>query len=186
MATLAVKEIWGNDDDEFFDAKSIPDSDTDSSFSTVGECLKVRPLSPPPVFFDWLISCGKSDLKDVLSGSFRFTGSTFYYSPEEYAPSPGLNITGVGPLRLPLSQDDARLLSLKMPISLAEGIEGTILSGALKKKQPQVYLENPAWKRYMEDRVLKDVCEELGVAQFTHSKPRIEFCKLDLLGPGSR
>ncbi|RXW17217.1 hypothetical protein EST38_g8635 [Candolleomyces aberdarensis] len=162
MATLAVQQSGDDDHLEFFDAESDLDSDTDSAFSFVGDCPK-------------------SDLEDALSGRFGFAGNHFCYSSNEYAPNPGLNITGFGPVRLPLSQHDARQLSMETPISVAEG---TVLPGAWETKRPQVDLQNPAWKEYMEGPVLKGVCEDLGVYRFTRSRPRVEFCKLDLLGPG--
>ena len=72
---------------------------------------------------------------------------------------------------------------METPISISKG---TVLPGAWETKKLQVELQNPAWKEYMEGQVLKGVCEELGVYQFTRSRPQIELCKLDLLGPGSR
>ncbi|RXW17219.1 hypothetical protein EST38_g8637 [Candolleomyces aberdarensis] len=159
----AMEDDCEDDRDEFFDAISTPDSDTDSIFSD------------------------SEDLKEVLSEALRtdapFTGSHHYCLTEQSAPNPFLRVAGLGPLELPLSEGDARsIASVASPVRAAED---QTANNVWEVGPSDLMVEGAAWQGYLNNAVLPSVSDELGFSSFTNSKARIELSKLMLFGPGS-
>ncbi|KAF7353725.1 2OG-Fe(II) oxygenase [Mycena venus] len=86
-------------------------------------------------------------MNSVIKAANHFAFSKRY----EDAPNPGLSIDGLGGFDLPLSELDARaIISASVP-KLSAGSRGVVVPGAWKIASNKVCLQNPAWKRWIQE-----------------------------------
>lgn len=131
----------------------------------------------------------QDDLYDVVSEGFDFEGHFYYQSTDPAAPNPSLSIEGTGPIGLPLSEDNAKLLISKASRAPFGRKEETVIDPAVRDTweidPAKVVFRNAEWAKYV-DKVASDtVWTALGVAKWT-SKPRCELHKLLIYETGSQ
>ncbi|TFK46617.1 hypothetical protein OE88DRAFT_876433 [Heliocybe sulcata] len=123
----------------------------------------------------------------LLSGSLGFDGSFYVSKPAPEAPNPALNLGNLGPIGLPLSEREARVIAAScIQAPFGKG-ERTVVDKSVRDTwemdASQVRFDNPAWHTYM-DTVTREVCKTLGI-KFEVSRPRAELYKLLLYQSGS-
>ncbi|EPQ57749.1 hypothetical protein GLOTRDRAFT_56168, partial [Gloeophyllum trabeum ATCC 11539] len=129
----------------------------------------------------------RSDFQDALSGSLGFTGSFYVSKPAPNAPNPALQLADLGPIGLPLSQREAKVIAsrcIQAPFGKAERtVVDTKVRDTWEMDASLVRFGNPAWQTYIQT-VIRDVCQTLGV-NFAASNPKCELYKLLLYETGS-
>lgn len=101
------------------------------------------------------------------------------------APSPGLALTPIGAVGLPLNAREADLIvSCARAAPFGKGVD-TVVDTEVRRTwqvdKDSVEFQNPEWKRYMRSKVLPEVCK--GLAQ-DPTKVQAKFYKLLLYPEG--
>ncbi|KAI9706510.1 MAG: hypothetical protein M1836_003516 [Candelina mexicana] len=126
----------------------------------------------------------KDQLHQCLSNVKAF-GSFATFGISANSINPGLYITGIGPIGLPLSSRDAKAIKeASHQAPFGKGSD-TIVDTSVRKTQEidahQFELRNPAWQKYLQD-IINDVAKDLGVGP---SGVRAEPYKLLLYEKGA-
>jgi hypothetical protein len=131
----------------------------------------------------------QGDIESALEGDFDFRGNFAFSNPAPLAPNPGLHITPLGLIGLPLSLRDARLIieaSSQAPFGHGEE---TVVDKEVRDtweiEPKNVRFENPKWDAYVKRDVVTTVWSELGVGPW-NSPPRCELYKVLLYETGSQ
>ncbi|PFH45840.1 hypothetical protein AMATHDRAFT_43930 [Amanita thiersii Skay4041] len=132
-----------------------------------------------------------SDTSNIPDGHdlmVYFKGSFAYSAPLLETPNPCLEIQGVGPIGLPLSERDAMAIvghSSQAPYGHGERtIVNTEVRDTWEISPQGVKFDNPNWDGFVQKLATNTICPELGAAHDS-SPPRIEFYKLLLYQTGS-
>ncbi|KAH8120345.1 hypothetical protein DFH11DRAFT_55253 [Phellopilus nigrolimitatus] len=149
-------------------SEALEDSgdDTDSQLDSDVDEEDLKPLIDPSTNI-------KADLESVISKGFDFDGEFAYsyrYSIDD-TPNPCLNITGLGPIGLPLSERDARGI---MDICEKTCAELRTKGANLELLSDQVSFDNPAWEQWVQAELLSTVCAELDISDLETKKCRFE------------
>ncbi|KAF8173825.1 hypothetical protein K438DRAFT_1940102 [Mycena galopus ATCC 62051] len=127
----------------------------------------------------------KADFEDALQNGFEFDG-TFAFS-ERYgigaAPNPCLNIDGLGPIGLPLSQREAiTIIAACVPVST--GLSGDANASGIWEMSPEkVHFDNPDWDVWIQETAGEAATEALDA--YSGASPIFTLKKLVLHEPGS-
>ncbi|KAJ3933304.1 MAG: hypothetical protein NXY57DRAFT_892288 [Lentinula lateritia] len=123
----------------------------------------------------------REELEEVFEGDFDFKGSYAYSSLSTDAPNLVLNITGVGPIGLPLSPRDAQLIiTSATQAPFGHGTEtkiDTSVRHTWEIEPARVSFGNAVWRTWMEETVVRGVATALGVPSST-TPPKCELYKL--------
>ncbi|KAI9771775.1 MAG: hypothetical protein M1835_006386 [Candelina submexicana] len=126
----------------------------------------------------------KDQLHQCLSNVNAF-GSFATFGISANAVNPGLFITGIGPIGLPLSPRDAKAIKKASHQAPFGKGSDTIVDTSVRKTQEidahQYELRNPAWQKYLQD-IIDNVAKDLGVGP---SGVRAEPYKLLLYEKGA-
>ncbi|KIM21997.1 hypothetical protein M408DRAFT_12274 [Serendipita vermifera MAFF 305830] len=131
----------------------------------------------------------RGELQRIFStNGFKFVGS--YYASQSYpqAPSPQIQVEGVGVINLPLTQDAAkRLIAGCTQAPFGKG-ERTIVDKKVRDtwemEASKITFTNPTWTNWIDTVILPTVYEKLGVSIHA-SQPKAELYKLLLYETGS-
>jgi hypothetical protein len=108
----------------------------------------------------------------LLRRDFSFPGKYCHAATTVSAANPGLNVKGIGIIGLPLSERDARLI--QSLITATTHVESPV-GNVWELEAPTIECSNPAWARYLDDIVLKDIWQKLA----PHcNRPRLELKSL--------
>ncbi|KAF7789413.1 hypothetical protein EIP86_000357 [Pleurotus ostreatoroseus] len=147
-----------------------------------------------------------SALEGALGEKLDFTGAISFHQTYPDAPNPGLQLSDIGPIGIPLSSREAQVIKTcaeQAPFGMGErtvvdtSVRDTWQMDAdkvstfenIKKAQRtkdhiQVSFCNPTWSVWLQ-RVVTEVCSSLGV-NHAASQPRCELYKLLLYETGSQ
>ncbi|KAF9044406.1 hypothetical protein BJ165DRAFT_198051 [Panaeolus papilionaceus] len=129
-----------------------------------------------------------ADLHAGLSVDLAFSGNFFHRSTEANAPNPGLSISGLGSIGLPLSERDAKaIVSQAAQAPFGKGLKtvvDTTVRDTWEIDPASISFTNPAWERFVDEVATKKVWTALGVAPYS-TKPKCELYKLLLYQKGS-
>ncbi|KAF7294258.1 hypothetical protein HMN09_01154400 [Mycena chlorophos] len=128
-----------------------------------------------------------AELKDILDNDLDFKGEYAFGRPFPDAPTPCLDLEGIGLVGLPLSAALARTVIEQCRQAPFGKGERTVVDKEVRDTwemdATKVKFANPAWQPFIE-RVVREVCQALGV-NFDASKPRAELYKLLVYETGS-
>ncbi|RXW19976.1 hypothetical protein EST38_g5881 [Candolleomyces aberdarensis] len=126
------------------------------------------------------------DLHEALSDNkFNFTGDFYYSLTTPNAPNPGLKITGIGHIPLPLTERDAELIISKSSVPQAPPTgQDAQTAVEVRVDAAQVILTNPQWTKYIGRLATTTVWKSLG-APTREFKSQCELDKLVLYKAGS-
>ncbi|PSS38068.1 hypothetical protein PHLCEN_2v87 [Hermanssonia centrifuga] len=129
----------------------------------------------------------QDDLDHALSGKLDFTGFIAFSKAYVDAPNPGLQLAGLGPIRLPLNAREAEVINSQAkqaPFGMGERtVVDTSVRDTWEMDASSVSFQNPNWNAFI-TTVIGAVCQTLGVSMAT-SIPRCELYKLLLYETGS-
>ncbi|KAJ7778685.1 hypothetical protein DFH07DRAFT_1033395 [Mycena maculata] len=112
------------------------------------------------------------ELELLLRRDFSFPGKYCHAATTASAANPGLTVKGIGILGLPLSERDAKLVQTRISASTNEAHP---VGNVWELDARDIECSNPAWAKYLEEIVLKDIWKKLA----PHcSRPRLELQSL--------
>ena len=148
----------------------------------------------------------QSALENALEENLDFPGAISFHRVYPDAPNPGLQVSDLGPIGLPLSAREAQVIKTRAeqaPFGMGErtvvdtSVRDTWQLDAEKVCTPtpsddiqdiehcvQVLVRNAAWRVWLQ-QVIIEVCNVLGV-NYHASRPRCELYKLLLYETGSQ
>lgn len=132
------------------------------------------------------------DFRDELNDCFSSTeriGSFAWHSTLEHYPNPGLKVDGIGTVGLPLSDRD--MTALKNACHQAPFGKGseTIVDETVRKTWEinacNVQTSNQSWDNWIQNTIVQNVTEQIGVEAEVRRHTRAEFYKLLLYEQGA-
>ncbi|PBK72531.1 hypothetical protein ARMSODRAFT_882642 [Armillaria solidipes] len=128
----------------------------------------------------------REEFEAAMGGDFAFKGSYAYSGLLPQAPNPCLSIEGIGPIGLPLSPRDARLIiecASQAPYGHNEQtIVNTEVRDTWEIDQGSIKFENPVWDTFLKQTVVPTVSQSLGTPS---TNVRCDLYKLLLYQEGS-
>ncbi|KAK0189105.1 hypothetical protein F5146DRAFT_1057965 [Armillaria mellea] len=119
----------------------------------------------------------REEFEAAMGGDFAFKGSYAYSGILPQAPNPCLSIEGIGPVGLPLSPRDARLIIERASQAPYGHNEQTIVN-----TEGSIKFENPMWDTFLKQTVVPTVSQSLGTPSVN---VRCDLYKLLLYQEGS-
>ncbi|KAF7789415.1 hypothetical protein EIP86_000359 [Pleurotus ostreatoroseus] len=127
-------------------------------------------------------------LDKAIKDKLNFTGTMSFHRACPDAPNPCLEVSGLGPIGLPLNSREAQLIKASAEQVLCEKGERTAVDTSVRDTwqldADKVAFRNHAWSLWLQN-VVRDVCVALGV-NYAASQPRCELYKFTLCGTGSQ
>lgn len=130
----------------------------------------------------------QTELEQALKNTnHTFKGDFYHAKLHPSAPNPGLSISGLGLIGLPLGDHDAkRIISVATLAPFGHG-ERTVVDKTVRDTwevdPANVSFLNAAWNKHIDTTVCAEVCASLGVSI---SAPKMELYKLLLYETGSQ
>ncbi|KAI0089277.1 hypothetical protein BDY19DRAFT_1070864 [Irpex rosettiformis] len=131
---------------------------------------------------------GTNAIRDGLAAILDFKDNFSFHREYPDAPGPGLCLSDLGVVGLPLSKREAEVVKthcIQAPVRKGERVfDDKTVQDTWEMDASQVKLENPRWSEFLL-RIAQEVCQALAI-DFTAGRPRCKLCKLRLYETGSR
>ncbi|KAK6526848.1 hypothetical protein TWF281_010044 [Arthrobotrys megalospora] len=112
------------------------------------------------------------ELYKILHKFDDYIGEFAFSSTYSIFPTPGITITGIGDLNVPVSLEQGKLL--------AEKVAGT----GYRLDPEMVNFNNPRWGGWLRDIIVK-VCDELGIGEYWTKTLQLSKMVVDIEGSGN-